>query len=113
MHELSIMQSALEQALEEARRAGARSVREIRLRVGVLSGVVPEALTMAFGALIPGTLAEQAVLKIENVPAQFWCVTCDCEFISKTWDAECPKCRCTSRDLRAGRELELASLEVA
>jgi hydrogenase nickel incorporation protein HypA/HybF len=112
MHELSIMQSALEQALEQARQAGAQRVHEIRLRVGALSGVVPEALQMAFEALTVGTTAEKAVLKIEAVPARFWCVSCDREFASEKIFAECPRCRCVSRELCTGRELELASLEI-
>ena len=40
----------------------------IRLRIGALSGVVPEALEFAFEALRPGTLAEKAELAIESVP---------------------------------------------
>jgi hydrogenase nickel incorporation protein HypA/HybF len=112
MHELSIMQSALDQALEQARFAGARRVHEIHLRVGVLSGVVPEALQMAFEALTAGTLADKAALKVENVAARFWCRDCHREFTSETLFAECPKCRRVSPELRAGRELELASLEI-
>ena len=106
------MQSALEQALEQARLAGARRVHEIHLRVGALSGVVPEALQMAFEALTVGTLAEKATLKVENVPARFWCRNCQHEFTSETLFAECPTCRRISPELRAGRELELASLEI-
>jgi hydrogenase nickel incorporation protein HypA/HybF len=112
MHELSIMHSALEQALGEARRAGAVRVSEIRLRVGALSGVVPEALQAAFEALTAGTTADKATLTIESVPARFWCVTCDREFASEKFYGECPHCRCVSRELRAGRELELVSLEI-
>ena len=62
MHEFSIMQSALNQALREARLAGAARVHEIRLRIGVLSGVVPDALQFAFEALTPGTFAEGAAV---------------------------------------------------
>src|SRR5215472_10720579 len=112
MHEFSIMQSALEQTLAKAREAGAQQVHEVRLRIGALSGVVPEALQIAFEALTIGTVAEQAVLKIEDVPARYWCVVCDREFSSEKLFAECPRCRCASRELRAGRELELASLEI-
>ena len=65
MHELSIMQSALSLALDQARQAGAARVHTIRLRIGALSGVVPDALEFAFEALTPGTLAEGAQLAIE------------------------------------------------
>ena len=112
MHELSIMDGALSQVLEEARRAGASRVEEIRLRIGALSGVVPEALQFAFEALAGGTMAERARLKIENVPARFWCAGCETEFECANFFAECPSCKKPSRDLRAGRELELASMEI-
>jgi hydrogenase nickel incorporation protein HypA/HybF len=112
MHELSIMQSALSQALEAARQAGASRVHEIRLRIGALSGVVPDALQFAFEALADGTLAEKATLTIENVPARFWCVACKSEFESARMFADCPGCGQPSGDLRAGREMELASLEI-
>jgi hydrogenase nickel incorporation protein HypA/HybF len=112
MHEYSIMQSALNQALEEARRAGAVRVHQIRLRVGVLSGVVPEALQFAFEALTAGTPAEGATLAIDDVPARFWCAPCGREFVSANLYSECPDCGTPSNELRAGRELELNSMEV-
>ncbi|HYG35135.1 MAG TPA: hydrogenase maturation nickel metallochaperone HypA, partial [Clostridia bacterium] len=64
MHELSIMDSALNLALDQARKAGAKRICGIRLRIGALSGVVPEALEFAFEALVTGTLAEGAKLSI-------------------------------------------------
>jgi hydrogenase nickel incorporation protein HypA/HybF len=112
MHEFSIMQSALNEALREARLAGAVRVHEIRLRIGVLSGVVPDSLRFAFEALTPGTSAEGAVLTIDEVPARFWCAKCRQEFVSANLYAECPACQSPSGELRAGRELELSSMEV-
>jgi hydrogenase nickel incorporation protein HypA/HybF len=112
MHELSIMESALSAAEDSARTAGAKRVHVIRLRIGALSGVVPEALQFAFEALAPGTLAEGARLDIEDVAARFWCAGCSREFESEDLFAECPVCRVPSGDLRAGREMEIASLEI-
>jgi hydrogenase nickel incorporation protein HypA/HybF len=113
MHELSIMQSALNEALNQARQAGASRVHEIRLRIGALSGVVPESLEFAFEALAAGTPAEGAQLVIENIPARFWCETCRREFEAGEMFAECPDCHQASSALRGGREMELASMEVA
>lgn len=112
MHELSIMDSALTMALDRAQESGASRVHSLRLRIGALSGVVPEALQFAFEALIPGTLAEGATLIIEPVPARFWCDACRTEFQSEDMFAECPECHVPSGDLRTGREMELASMEV-
>jgi hydrogenase nickel incorporation protein HypA/HybF len=112
MHELSIMQSALDLACEQARQAGASRVYVVRLRIGAMSGVVPDALEFAFEVLTPGTPAEGARLAIENVPATYWCATCQREFESDDMLSECPGCRKPSGDLRRGRELELAALEI-
>ena len=106
------MQSALSVALDQARQAGAQRVVVIRLRIGALSGVAVEALQFAFEALAPGTMAEKAELAIEPVPARFWCAACRREFGSDDLFAECPGCQRPAGELRAGRELEVASLEI-
>ena len=106
------MDSALNLALDQAEKAGAVRVHVIRLRIGALSGVVPDALQFAFEALAPGTAAEGASLDIENVPARFWCGACASEFESRDFFAECPGCHRPSGDLRTGREMELASMEI-
>lgn len=112
MHELSIMQSALEAALDQARQAKASRVVSLRLKIGALSGVVPEALQFCFEALTPGTAAEGAALVIDAVPARFWCGPCEAEFAAEDMLAVCPQCETASRELRAGRELELSSMEI-
>jgi hydrogenase nickel incorporation protein HypA/HybF len=106
------MQNALTLALEETRKAGAKRVCAVRLRIGALSGVVPEALQFAFEALAPGTAAEGAELAIEQVPARFWCDPCAQEFTAEDLFSDCPVCTTPSRELRAGREMEIASLEI-
>ena len=112
MHELAIMDSALNLALDQAEKAGANRVNLIRLRIGALSGVVPDALRFAFDTLIPGTIAEGAKLDIEAVPARFWCPDCSSEFESADFFSDCPVCRRPSGDLRAGREMLLTSMEI-
>jgi hydrogenase nickel incorporation protein HypA/HybF len=112
MHELSIMESALKMALQQAREAQASRVHVIRLRIGEMSGVVPDALQFAFEALAPGTMAEGATLAIDHVPARFWCKTCSHEFVPLDHFPECPDCHGASLEMRAGRELEIASLEI-
>ena len=106
------MQSALSLALEQARQAGAIRIHEIRLRIGALSGVVPDALEFAFEALVPGTAAEGARLAVDHVPARFWCATCEREFEAQDLFSDCPDCHTPSGELRAGREMEVASLEI-
>ena len=106
------MQYAMNAALQHAEEAQATRVHVVRLRVGRLSGVVPDALQFAFEALSRGTLAEGGQLTIEEVPARFWCGICQHEFTGDDLIGECPDCHTPSADVRGGRELEIASLEI-
>ena len=113
MHEFSIMQSALETAGEKTRAAGAAQIHRLTLRVGAMSGVVPEALRFAFEALKGTSLAAQAVLEIEAVPAVGFCADCAAEFAVAEYIYECPRCHQPSGELRRGKEMDLASLEIS
>jgi len=57
MHEMSIAQSLLDIVLEESRKHDLASVRVVRLQIGAMAGVVPEALTFCFELLTRDTLA--------------------------------------------------------
>jgi len=46
------------------------------------------------------------------VPAAGWCATCRAEFACADFFNECPRCHNVSGELRRGRELEIASVEM-
>ena len=112
MHEVSIMTEALRMAMDAAKSAGATRVLKLRLRIGTLSGVVPDALRFAFAVVGRGTLVERAELEIETVPAACWCLTCQAEFEGPDFFNECPRCHNVSGELRRGREMEIAGVEL-
>lgn len=112
MHELSIMESALQKAVDRALESGATRICVIKLRIGALSGVVPEALQFAFPSVSQGTIAESATLEIETAPGRFWCNVCRNEFSSQAMIGECPVCQTPSAELRSGRQMELVSMEI-
>ena len=66
MHEVSIMESAVRMAVDAAKSAGASRVLALRLRVGTLSGAVPEALRFAFDVVCRDTIAEGASLEMDD-----------------------------------------------
>jgi hydrogenase nickel incorporation protein HypA/HybF len=113
MHEVGIMQNTLDIALEYARKQGASRIHRIVLRVGELSGVVPEALSFAFDVVMQGTIAQNAQLQIEYLPILCYCPTCQQEFQPTDWIFECPQCHQICTEIRQGKELELSSMEVS
>ena len=112
MHEVAIMSEAVRIAVESAQAAGARRVTIVRLRVGKLSGAEPEAMRFAWDVVSANTPAAGARLEIETVPAATWCVTCQAEFECADFFNECPRCHDLSGDLRRGRELDIAAVEL-
>ncbi len=113
MHELGIAQDTLSLALDEARRQSATRVLAMRLRVGDLSGVVPEALQFALETIVEGTPATGARIEIDRVIPVCYCNECSREFEARDYSYECPDCGEISLDLRRGKEMDLVSLEVA
>ncbi len=112
MHELSLMETVRDLALEQAAAHGAGRITAITLRIGALAGVEPEALRFAHEVVWRDTIAEGAELHIEEVPGECWCGVCRALFTAADGVCECPRCGAISRDLRRGRELQLASLEL-
>ncbi len=113
MHELSLMEDTLALAMEQAAQAGATRVHRLLLRVGDQSGVVPEALQFAFDALGPTVLGEGVRLDIERVPVVCWCSQCHDSFQPNEIIYACPVCDRLSDEVRQGKEIELASMEVS
>ncbi len=112
MHEVSLLTEALRLALQAAENAPARRIVSVQLRVGALSGVVPDAMQFAWDIVRRDTIAANASLSIESVPVTYWCGECGAEFVTENFSNECPRCRELSGDLRRGRELELARVEL-
>ncbi len=113
MHEMGIMESTLELAERQVRVAGGSRIEVLRMRVGRLTGVVPEALEHAFAALSPGTSAEGATLEVEYVPGTFLCIGCAGEFEAEAMHALCPACGEPGLGTKKGAEIQLLSLEVS
>jgi hydrogenase nickel incorporation protein HypA/HybF len=108
MHELAIAESVVSSVLD--RTDGPVCV--VRLRVGRLSGVVPDALTFCFELATSGTRLEGATLEIEDQPGSARCRTCGVEFAMADAFLLCD-CGSADVELLAGRELAVMSVEVS
>ena len=113
MHELALAHNLLETVIRTAAQAGDCTVQVIRLRVGGLSCVEPDALSFAFAALSQGTLAASARLEFERVPVKLRCLVCGREGIPEDpLVLVCPACGRRSVELIEGRDILLSSIQV-
>ncbi|MGW2822433.1 hydrogenase maturation nickel metallochaperone HypA [Streptomyces sp. NPDC001443] len=112
MHEMSIALAVIGQVEEAAERAGdVTAVRSVRLLVGELAGVVPDALAFCFELACAGTVLEGAELVTETVPGRARCTPCAHEWaVGIPPLLSCPQCGGAGTDLQAGRELQIAAV---
>jgi hydrogenase nickel incorporation protein HypA/HybF len=112
MHELSIAMSIVEMATEEAERRGAQ-VNAVHLKLGLLSGIVPEALLSSYQIACDDTPMKGSRLLIEEIPIIVYCSKCEAQrTLSSMQLFCCPDCGTPTGDVIQGRELEVVALEL-
>ena len=109
MHELSLTESLIDAVLD---RTGDRQVTLVNLRIGALSGVLPDAMRFCFEVASAGTTLAGAQLKIDEPRGQGRCRNCKRDFVVEDLILLCP-CGSADVEVLGGRELAVTSVEVA
>ena len=112
MHEFSIALSIVDIALKTAKNAGTEKVNEIEIDVGILSGVVIEALEFALESAVKDTFLEDAGIRINKIRARARCNKCNAVFEPDDVTAQCPDCNSVDFDIIHGKELRVKSINV-
>jgi hydrogenase nickel incorporation protein HypA/HybF len=112
VHELSIVASLFEILEEKAREQNAVGITAVKLRIGRLSGVVPELLESAFDMYKKGTLAEGARLEIEVAPFDFRCRRCGGGAFRDEPPYACAACGSADMELLGGMDIVVEKIEV-
>ena len=112
MHEMAICQALIDQLEALAASHGATRVTRVLLRIGPLSGVEPALLDSAFGLARAGTVAEQASLRIEQLPVRVSCRCCGRTSEAAANRLLCGHCGDYRTRLVSGDELQLARAEL-
>ena len=109
MHELSITRSVV--AIVAERAAGQRVTR-VRLEIGRLSAVVPDAIRFCFDLCAATTPLAGAALQIDEIPGRGRCDACCAEFALTMPAGRCPRCGAGSLRLISGQEMNIKEMEV-
>jgi len=113
MHELSIALSIVNIVSEQADTLGGK-IEAVHLKLGPLSGVVPQALRSAWELAREGSAFPEAQLLIQEIPLVVACPACN-----KNQPAEslqhlcCSVCGTPTPTVITGRELEVSALEIS
>ncbi|MEW5734048.1 MAG: hydrogenase maturation nickel metallochaperone HypA [Thermodesulfobacteriota bacterium] len=88
-------------------------VSAINLKVGKLTAIVPESLRFCFTIASRDTPFADAKLVIEEVPVRVVCKECRAESVITGPDFSCSQCKSRELAIITGRELTVASIELA
>ena len=109
MHELSIC-TAIASTAE--RHAEGRPVSQVRVRIGHLRQVVPDALQFSWEVVSSSTDLKHAELVIEQVPAVVECLECGARTTLDTPILTCGACEGFDVKLLSGEELLVVSIDL-
>lgn len=112
MHELALCSSVVDVVRRQSEMHAFERVTAVRLEVGALSCVAPEALQFCFPAVARGTIAEGAALEVVRVPARAWCLDCAASVEIVERSAPCPSCGGHGLRIVQGEEMRVLDLEV-
>jgi hydrogenase nickel incorporation protein HypA/HybF len=113
VHEMSIVQSLIDQVEAELDKAGhAGRVRVVDLVVGRLSGANADSIRFAYQVLAPGTILEGAELQIHLTQAVLHCRSCGAQRQVAELEIRCGSCGSSDTTIQGGQELLLQSIEL-
>lgn len=110
MHELGLCDSIVRRVEE---RAGGRQVARVKVRVGRLHHVHPEAFEQSFAIAAGGGVVEGAVAELVLIPVRAHCSACGQDSEDDEQIIACLSCGSLEVAITAGDELTLESIEYA
>ncbi|MDR0234436.1 MAG: hydrogenase maturation nickel metallochaperone HypA [Zoogloeaceae bacterium] len=112
MHEMSLVESVLLLVEETARREKANRVTAVVLEIGALASVELEALRFCFEVARNGSIAADAVLEIQEIPGQGWCLPCGKAVTLARLGDTCPACGSGQVQPTTGTEMRVKEIEI-
>jgi len=112
MHELSIAQSIVEIAEQQALNHHSASIEELELEIGALAGIEWIALEFALESSIKGTILENARIVRQQIDGEGRCGDCENVFPVKNLFTACPVCGSYAVKIIKGKELRIKSIVV-
>lgn len=112
MHELLVTQGLLKICLEEGKKHNIKRIKEINIKVGELTDLVPSCISYYFNIVAKDTIAENTKINIERIAVEIKCNKCSYEGKLEKNSYVCPICNGNKYEITKGREFYLDTMEV-
>jgi len=108
MHELGITQNIVSIVSEKA---GNQKIKRVKLEIGKLSAIMPDAIRFCFDICAEGTVLAGAILEIDEIDGRGQCNICGAQMPLTLLAGICA---CGTNDIKciAGEELLIKEMEV-
>jgi hydrogenase nickel incorporation protein HypA/HybF len=113
MHEMALAESVLAIVEQAARLHAAARVTSVRLEIGALSHVAPDALRFCFEAVKRSSIADAAALEIDTTPGRAWCMPCGKDVALARLGESCPACGGYQLQVTQGDAMRVKDIEIA
>jgi hydrogenase nickel incorporation protein HypA/HybF len=110
MHEMSIAKNIIEIIKESVEEKDLISIEKVVLKVGELSGVVPDSLQFSLEAISSGTELEKVEYKMTKIPFVIKCKICNQESNNESGIIKCPVCGSKETEVVSGNELLVSEI---
>jgi len=112
MHEISIAQSIVDLAVQQAQNHQAVAIEELELEIGAVAGVDMIALDFALESAIKGSMLENARIIRRRISGEGRCCNCDQTFNVENLFTPCPFCGSYVINIIKGKELRIKSIVI-
>ena len=113
MHELPITQSILKIALQYGLKSKAKRITDLYLVIGQLSSVIDDSVQFYWPIISEGTIAQDATLHFQRIPARLECTQCGTQYTIKDGNlSTCPSCDSSQVKILEGKEFQLESIGI-
>jgi len=112
VHEFGVTENIISIALAKAKEVQANKITVINVVAGELSSFAPDCIQFYFDFLSKDSIAQEAVLHFEVLPARLRCRDCSSVFHPRDSLWTCPECQGSSVEIIGGRELYVQSMEI-
>ena len=112
MHELPVTKSILNICIEELDRHNMDRVLKINLKIGELTGLIPETIEYYFNIIAEGTKAENARIISQKIPVEVSCKNCGNVFEARRGVFSCLECNSHDIKITGGRDFLIDTIEM-
>lgn len=110
MHELGVVFEVVKKVESIAIANGVTQIDTIVLQIGELSSMIPKYIESCFPAAVDGTMMQDTKLKIEILPGNALCKSCNKVFNVIQHKGLCPLCGGDQIELISGKEFMIKEI---